>query len=29
MNRQGFTVPEGNIYGRMVSDVRIEGRPAE
>jgi len=29
VNRQGFTVPEGNIYGRMVSDVRIEGRPAE
>jgi oligopeptide transport system substrate-binding protein len=27
VNRQGFTVPEGNIYARMVSDVRIEGRP--
>ena len=26
VNRQGFTVPEGNIYVRMVSDVRIEGR---
>ena len=29
VNRQGFTVPETNIYARMVSDVRIEGRPAE
>jgi ABC-type oligopeptide transport system substrate-binding subunit len=27
VNRQGFTVPETNIYARMVSDVRIEGRP--
>jgi oligopeptide transport system substrate-binding protein len=29
VNRQGFTVPETNIYARMVSDVRIEGRPAQ
>jgi oligopeptide transport system substrate-binding protein len=28
-NRQGFTVPEGNIYIRMLTDVSIEGRPAE
>jgi ABC-type oligopeptide transport system substrate-binding subunit len=28
-NRQGFTVPEGNIYIRMLTDVFIEGRPAE
>lgn len=29
MNRQGFTVPLGNIYVRMLSDARVEGRPAE
>jgi ABC-type transport system substrate-binding protein len=28
-NRQGFTVPEGNIYVRMLADVSVEGRPAE
>ncbi|MBW3631932.1 MAG: peptide ABC transporter substrate-binding protein [Chloroflexi bacterium] len=27
VNRQGFTVPLGNIYARMLSDVRVEGRP--
>ena len=27
-NRQGFTVPEGNIYIRMLTDVSIQGRPA-
>jgi ABC-type transport system substrate-binding protein len=25
-NRQGFTVPEGNIYVRMLSDISVEGR---
>jgi ABC-type transport system substrate-binding protein len=29
VNRQGFAVPEGNIYTRMLADVRIEGRPEE
>jgi ABC-type oligopeptide transport system substrate-binding subunit len=29
MNRQGFTVPLGNIYARMLSDVSVEGRPEE
>jgi oligopeptide transport system substrate-binding protein len=29
VNRQGFTVPLGNIYVRMLSDARVEGRPAE
>jgi ABC-type transport system substrate-binding protein len=28
-NRQGFTVPEGNIYIRMLTDVSVQGRPAE
>src|SRR5215207_2161660 len=27
VNRQGFTVPEGNIYVAMTNEVRIEGRP--
>ncbi len=27
VNRQGFTVPLGNIYARMVSTARVEGRP--
>ena len=27
VNRQGFTVPEGNIYIDMTSAVRVEGRP--
>jgi oligopeptide transport system substrate-binding protein len=29
VNRQGFVVPTGNIYVRMVVDARVEGRPAE
>jgi ABC-type oligopeptide transport system substrate-binding subunit len=29
VNKQGFTVPYGNIYTRMSSQVKIEGRPAE
>jgi ABC-type oligopeptide transport system substrate-binding subunit len=29
VNRQGFTVPLGNIYVRMLSDARVEGRPEE
>lgn len=29
VNRQGFTVPFGNIYVRMLSDARVEGRPEE
>jgi ABC-type oligopeptide transport system substrate-binding subunit len=29
VNRQGFTVPLGNIYSRMLSTVRVEGRPEE
>jgi ABC-type transport system substrate-binding protein len=29
VNRQGFTVPEGNIYVRMLSTVRVDGRPEE
>ena len=29
VNRQGFTVPDGNIYVTMLSQVRIEGRPEE
>ncbi|MFM9105679.1 MAG: ABC transporter substrate-binding protein [Chloroflexota bacterium] len=29
VNKQGFTVPLGNIYTRMSSVVKIEGRPAE
>ncbi|CAA9584476.1 MAG: Oligopeptide ABC transporter, periplasmic oligopeptide-binding protein OppA [uncultured Thermomicrobiales bacterium] len=28
-NRQGFTVPDGNIYLRMFTEVGISGRPAE
>jgi ABC-type transport system substrate-binding protein len=26
MNRQGFTVPDGNIFVQMMSKVAIEGR---
>jgi oligopeptide transport system substrate-binding protein len=29
VNRQGFWVPFGNIYVRMLSTVRVEGRPAD
>lgn len=29
VNRQGYTVPQGNIYNRMLSVVDVEGRPAE
>jgi ABC-type oligopeptide transport system substrate-binding subunit len=29
VNRQGFTVPEGNIYINMLSRARVEGRPEE
>jgi oligopeptide transport system substrate-binding protein len=29
VNRQGFTVPFGNIYVRMLSSVGVEGRPEE
>ena len=29
VNRQGFTVPLTNIYARMLSDVRVEGRQEE
>ena len=29
VNKQGFTVPEGNIYVRMLTQVYVEGRPAE
>lgn len=29
VNRQGFTVPLGNIYARMLSNARVEGRPEE
>jgi ABC-type transport system substrate-binding protein len=29
VNRQGFTVPDGNIYVRMLEQVYISGRPAE
>ena len=29
LNRQGFTVPTTNMYVGFLSDVRIEGRPAE
>jgi ABC-type transport system substrate-binding protein len=28
-NKQGFTVPDGNIYVRMFTQVYISGRPAE
>ena len=28
-NRQGFTVPDGNIYGRMFTQIYMAGRPAE
>jgi oligopeptide transport system substrate-binding protein len=27
VNRQGFTVPDGNIYVSMLNEVRVEGRP--
>jgi hypothetical protein len=27
VNRQGFWVPYGVIYVRMLSTVRVEGRP--
>jgi len=26
-NKQGYTVPDGNIFVRMLPDIRIEGRP--
>jgi hypothetical protein len=29
VNRQGFWVPQGNIYARMLDNVDVEGRPAE
>ena len=29
VNRQGYTVPEGNIYNRMLATIDVEGRPAE
>jgi ABC-type oligopeptide transport system substrate-binding subunit len=29
VNRQGYWVPLGNIYARMISQVDVEGRPAE
>jgi ABC-type oligopeptide transport system substrate-binding subunit len=29
VNRQGFTVPDGNIYVNMLSQVSVEGRPEE
>jgi len=29
VNRQGFTVPDGNIYVGMLNVVRVEGRPEE
>jgi ABC-type oligopeptide transport system substrate-binding subunit len=29
VNRQGFTVPTGNIYIRLLSDASVEGRPAD
>jgi oligopeptide transport system substrate-binding protein len=29
VNRQGFTVPDGNIYVRMFTQVYISGRPEE
>ena len=29
VNRQGFTVPYGNIYVRMLSEARVEGRPED
>ncbi|MFN8592370.1 MAG: peptide ABC transporter substrate-binding protein [Thermomicrobiales bacterium] len=29
VNRQGYWVPLGNIYARMISSVDVEGRPAE
>ncbi len=27
VNRQGFTVPDGNIYVRMLTEIAVEGRP--
>jgi oligopeptide transport system substrate-binding protein len=29
VNRQGYSVPEGNIYLRMLTDVSVQGRPEE
>jgi ABC-type transport system substrate-binding protein len=29
VNTQGFTVPEGNIYNRMLTQVAVTDRPAE
>jgi ABC-type transport system substrate-binding protein len=29
VNRQGFWVPYGNIFVRLLSTVRVEGRPEE
>jgi oligopeptide transport system substrate-binding protein len=29
VNRQGFTVPETNMYVGILTDVRVEGRPGE
>jgi len=29
VNRQGYWVPQGNIYARMLDNVDVEGRPAE
>jgi oligopeptide transport system substrate-binding protein len=29
VNRQGYSVPEGNIYIRMLSDVSVKGRQEE
>jgi len=29
VNRQGFWVPQGNIYARMLDNLDVEGRPAE
>jgi ABC-type oligopeptide transport system substrate-binding subunit len=29
VNRQGFAVPDGNMYPWMVADIAIEGRPEE
>jgi oligopeptide transport system substrate-binding protein len=29
VNRQGSKVPDGNIYVRMLTNVSVEGRPAE
>lgn len=29
VNQQGFRVPNGNIYVRMLSDIYVEGRPQQ